>query len=199
MTLPEVINDILGTRTPKRIENGKTPYQDASVLIPIIGDGTEYKVLFTKRTNDVQTHKGQISFPGGAKDEGDGTFEETALRETEEEIGLAGKDVDILGKVDDIMTVESNFIVHPFVGMAPYPYDFTINRREVERILLVPLDVFHPENRDTRRDSFVYEGVTYWGVAWEYENDVIWGATARIMANFVSIMGNHLPLQGIEK
>ncbi|MBW2345242.1 MAG: CoA pyrophosphatase, partial [Deltaproteobacteria bacterium] len=194
MDIVRTIKDVLSDRTYKRIENSSSSYVHAAVLIPLLDDGGVPEVLFTKRTDKVEHHKGQISFPGGAVDDGDGSFEDTALREAHEEIGLRQEDVEILGRIDDTLTLVSSFVVHPVVGFVPNSYDFVINRVEVKRIIKVPLYVFHPENPQYQRGSVEYEGMTYRAIAYEYNDDVIWGATARMMENFMNILGHKLDL-----
>ncbi|MBW2117277.1 MAG: CoA pyrophosphatase [Deltaproteobacteria bacterium] len=194
MDIVRTIKDVLSDRTYKRIENSSSSYLHAAVLIPLLDDGGVPEVLFTKRTDKVEHHKGQISFPGGAVDDGDGSFEDTALREAHEEIGLRQEDVEILGRIDDTLTLVSSFVVHPVVGFVPNSYDFVINRVEVKRIIKVPLYVFHPENPQYQRGSVEYEGMTYRAIAYEYNDDVIWGATARMMENFMNILGHKLDL-----
>ena len=193
--LRPIIKNVLNDRAPKRIENSSSHYVHAAVLIPLLEEEGTSKILFTKRTNRVEHHKGQISFPGGAVDEEDVSFEDTALREAHEEIGLRREEVEILGRIDDTLTLVSSFVVHPFVGFVPEPYDFVVSKAEVKRIIKVPLYVFHPENPQYQRDSVEYEGTTYRAIAYEYNGDVIWGATARMMENFMNILGNklHLP------
>ena len=197
--LRPIIKNVLNDRDYKRIEDSSSNYVHASVLIPILEDGGVSKILFTKRTNKVEHHKGQISFPGGAVDEEDVSFEDTALREAHEEIGLRRDDVEILGRIDDTMTLVSSFVVHPFVGFVAEPYDFVVSEAEVKRIIKVPLYVFHPENSQYQRDAVEYEGITYRAIAYEYNGDLIWGATARMMENFMDILCNKIPLPRGEK
>ncbi|NNG07593.1 MAG: CoA pyrophosphatase, partial [Desulfobacteraceae bacterium] len=125
--LYEIIKEVLSSRSPKRIPDETSSYIHAAVLFPLFSANGEYGVLFTQRTQTVENHKGQISFPGGAVEAEDGSLEETALREAHEEVGLLSNDVEILGQLDDTTTVVSYFVVHPFVGVIPYPYDFRIN------------------------------------------------------------------------
>lgn len=192
----ETIKETLGSRTPKKIQNQNSDSVHAAVLIPLFEDNVEHKILFTKRSKQVKTHKGQISFPGGVVEEADQTLQETALREAYEEIGLMKEDVEILGQADDATTVVSNFIVHPFVGVFPYPYNFTISSDEVDRIIEVPFRVFLEKDPQYRQNSAEFEGITYPGAAFKYNGDVIWGATARILENLMGILEGKLDLHG---
>ena len=192
----EMIKKTLGSRTPKQIQNQNSDSVHAAVLIPLFSENGEHRVLFTKRSTQVKTHKGQISFPGGVVEEVDQSLQETALREAYEEIGLLKEDVEILGQTDDTETVVSNFVVHPFVGVIPYPYDFTISPDEVDRIIEVPFRVFLENDPQHRQNSAEFEGVIYPGSAFQYKGDVIWGATARILENLVGILEGRLDLRG---
>jgi 8-oxo-dGTP pyrophosphatase MutT (NUDIX family) len=196
MTIIEIIRDSLNNREPKTIDNPDSRYIHSSVLIPIFSEDDQYMVLFTERTNRVEHHKGQISFPGGAVDKDDGSLEETALREAYEEIGLLKGDVELLGRTDDMLTLVSDFIIHPFVGRIPYPYPFRINSREVDSIVFIPLYVFMDKTSGHIKDSIDVGGFTYHGTSYEYQGHVIWGATARIMENLIRIVGTNLCLPG---
>jgi 8-oxo-dGTP pyrophosphatase MutT (NUDIX family) len=190
----EQIKEILRAREPAVIEDGSSQYRQAAVLIPLFRDKDEYKILFTKRTDRVDEHKGQISFPGGSVDEGDASYKETALREAFEEVGLLREDVRILGRTDDSLTVASNFIIHPFVGFIPYPYPFEINSHEVKRLIEVPFGTFLEHRAATREDVYEFEGVLYEGPVYDYQGDIIWGASARIMENFLEILDEKIGL-----
>lgn len=193
-SLPEIIRRILTGRNHVHLEDRSRSYRHAAVLIPLFQDGGEYKILFTKRTSLVDAHKGQISFPGGRIDETDSSPEEAALREAEEEIGLRREDVQVLGRIDDTATLSSDFLVTPFVGLIPFPYDFLTNPFEVDRILMVPFSTFLPEGIADRMMPVDFEGKVFEGLAYIYEGEVIWGATARIMKNLIQILGDHLSL-----
>lgn len=198
LSIIDIIRGILYNRDPVVIDGARLNYKHAGVLIPLLEEDGQCKVLFTKRTDSVQHHKGQISFPGGAADEEDESIVDTVLRESYEEVGLHRKDVAILGRIDDAVTYASQFVVHPFVGLVPYPYDFSISVEEVDRLIKVPLSVFAngsaPEIRDMESEGVIYQTETY-----EYENDLIWGATARMMENFMDIVGDKLSLPGGRK
>ena len=146
----------------------------AAVLFPLLLKEDDLHVLFTKRTQTVKVHKGQISFPGGVHDPNDENLLATALREAEEEIGLKAKDVEILGALDPIATVTTGFQVHTFVGLIPYPYGFKPNGKEVAEILTVPLYYLADENHWSRR-SYQTGDQAFEAYFVSYENYRIWG------------------------
>ena len=164
---------------------GLTP---AAVLFPLLFKKDELHVLFTKRTQTVKVHKGQVSFPGGVRDSGDGSLQATALREAQEEIGLNPEDVEIFGVLDPISTVTTGFLVHGFVGLIPYPYPFQLNSREVAEILLVPLDFLADEAHWSKR--YYHTNNQHFGAYFiSYGNHRIWGATARLLKIFLEKNG----------
>ena len=109
----------------------------ASVLIPIVGNGDDVRILLTKRTTTVKYHKGEISFPGGMYEEDDRETVRTAIRECGEEIGVKPDDIEIVGRLDDTATV-TGFVITPYVGLIPYPYAFKLNPGEVHRLIYLP-------------------------------------------------------------
>jgi 8-oxo-dGTP pyrophosphatase MutT (NUDIX family) len=156
----------------------------ASVLIPLFEKGGNSHLLFIKRSRHVQYHPYQISFPGGVVEESDHDQKETALRETFEEIGIQGTSVEILGLLDDYVTI-SNFCITPFVGIIPYPYDFKINQKEVETLIEIPLSTLLSERREKilpvqggKRHTYIYRFGPF----------TIWGTTARIIKDFLDIL-----------
>jgi 8-oxo-dGTP pyrophosphatase MutT (NUDIX family) len=192
--LPWIIRDLLNSRPRKAIEEHGASLRRAAVLIPLFKTASEFRILFTKRTDTVDAHKGQISFPGGKIEDEDASPLETALREAEEEIGLSRKDVTVLGQMDDARTLSSNYIVHPFVGLIPYPYDFKTSVQEVRELIEVPFQVFLSGDSAGENTPVVYEGVTYQSLAYYHRGEVIWGATARIMRNLVDLVKGKLDL-----
>jgi 8-oxo-dGTP pyrophosphatase MutT (NUDIX family) len=190
----EVIREKLNTRIVGRIQGGQYSLRHAGVLMPLLVENNELKILFTKRTHTLEHHKGQICFPGGSVDEEDASIEETVLREAYEEIGLQREDVEILGRIDDTLTLVSSFIIQPIVGLLPYPYDFTVNTSEVERVLKIPLGVFGAEKPGSKGYGVEFEGMIYDTPTYCYDGEVIWGATARIIENFMDIVGHKLLL-----
>jgi 8-oxo-dGTP pyrophosphatase MutT (NUDIX family) len=163
----------------------------SAVLIPIYKEDGQYHIVFIKRTNTVKTHKGQISFPGGMRDKGDKTLRDTALRESEEEIGLRKEDATILGELDDEITTTSNFIVTPFIALIPWPYHLTPNKAEVDKIISVPLPALL--DKDCRKpDTETLNGKKVESFEYHYRGTRIWGATARILNKLLDII-NRIP------
>jgi 8-oxo-dGTP pyrophosphatase MutT (NUDIX family) len=162
------------------------PIRPAAVLIPLFVREKALWTLFTKRTDKVEHHKGQISFPGGTKDETDVNLWETAIRETEEEIGVPRAGVKILGALPKLVTV-TDFEISPFVGAIPYPAQFAPHAGEVESIIEVPvsylLDPMVVEERPVK-----WKGRDVSTLVYHYRGHAIWGATARILADFLTAL-----------
>ncbi|MEE8471619.1 MAG: CoA pyrophosphatase [Dehalococcoidia bacterium] len=166
-------------------EEDQGPPMPAAVLLPIFRKGDGYHVLLTRRTQEVEHHKGQISFPGGARGPEDESLEATALRESWEEVGLEPGDVDVLGELDDMVTI-TNFEVRPFVGLIPHPYPFQLCAAEVESLIEVPLQfLLDPGNCREETHPGDSSHVHY---SFEYDGNVIWGATARILNQFLFVL-----------
>ncbi len=167
----------------------------SAVLVPIYRREGQYYILFTQRTNNVKEHKGQISFPGGAHQEGDKTLLDTALRESAEEIGLAPGRVEILGELDDTITTTSNYIVTPFVGLIPWPYEFRVDGWETEAIIEVPISALMDKD-SLREETEVTRGQAVTSYFYHYHGKVIWGATARILHQFLELYAQAAKSQG---
>lgn len=132
-------------------------------------------------------HKGQVCFPGGARQQSDSSLLQTALRETEEEIGLKAKDVEILGELDDSITINTGYIISPFVAFIPYPYPFKANHREIKQIFSVPLSVLMGE-ANLKQGCQTINNQTFTVYSYEYGGHIIWGATARILKQFTGLL-----------
>ncbi len=157
----------------------------AAVLVPLVFFQNEWHVLYTRRTDRVESHKGQVSFPGGACDEGETTPEETALREADEEIGLNPNDVRVIGKLSRMVTI-SKFKVTPVVGIIPFPYAFKTSGAEVARVFTMPL--LWLANRNNYWE-FSMPGSERTLLAYHpYDGELLWGATARMTVNFLSLL-----------
>jgi 8-oxo-dGTP pyrophosphatase MutT (NUDIX family) len=169
------IAEILRHRKKKKITGEEL--RASAVLIPLFYNQGQYHILFTERSDEVNFHKGQVCFPGGTQEPSDSGLLQTAIREAEEEIGLSANDVEILGELDDSMTLTSNYVISPFVAFIPYPYPFKADSREIREIFPVPLSFLMDED-NFKQDSYEYE----------YEGHIIWGATARILRQFIDLL-----------
>lgn len=160
----------------------------SAVMVLVEGRPGEERLVFQVRTQTVRVHKGEISFPGGRRDPEDADLRATALRETHEEVGVPPEAVSVLGVLDDTPTVGSNHMIRPFVGLlAPEVLPAITAQREVHELLSVPLvHLLDPSNhvwRPVERD-----GVVEASPAFAYGEHVIWGATARILTQFLSLL-----------
>ncbi len=162
------------------------PLVPAAVLVPLVAHPGGLTVLFTLRTPHLSDHAGQISFPGGRIDPGDRDEREAALREAQEEVGLAPANVHLLGRLDTYVT-RTGFRVEPLVGLLTPPLNLQPDPHEVAEVFEVSLDfLIDPVNR--RRDSRTYEGSErfYWAIPWE--GRYIWGATAGMLVNLADVL-----------
>jgi 8-oxo-dGTP pyrophosphatase MutT (NUDIX family) len=184
----ENLRALLNRREPKRIAFSNADYREACVLLPLFLNDGRFWLLLTQRATTVEYHKGEVSFPGGTVDSVDESWERTAIRETFEEIGVREEDIEILGQLDDMTTLTSQFIIHPFVGMIPYPYSFHINTGEVERLIEVPLEFFLNSSQP-QSHIIEHKGKSLEIPAFIYGDAVIWGATERILENFIGLIG----------
>jgi len=180
----QAIRHILGNRPRVALNPGNlTP---AAVLLPLAFDGRDDRLVFIKRTTNVLYHKGQVAFPGGGHEKSDPDLMTTALRESAEEIGLKPGDVEILGRLDDQATT-SGFLITPWVGAFPWPYQFRLQSFEVEEVFDLPLSHLM-DNRLCRQGEDIAPNQTAPGYSFECQGRYIWGATARILRQFLDAL-----------
>lgn len=172
--------DVLARHRPQRVRVRGA--REAAVLLPIVAE-PEPTLLFTLRTEHLPSHKGQISFPGGSIDEGDPSAQVASLREAEEEIGLAPVRVEILGELDTVPTFVSGYVIAPFVGWVREQPELKPNPDEVAAVLHIPLSELTEEIRS--EPGFEHGGRTFPTEAWVWRDQVIWGATARVLRIFL--------------
>jgi 8-oxo-dGTP pyrophosphatase MutT (NUDIX family) len=144
--------------------------------------------VLTQRTETVESHKGQVAFPGGRVDHADATRMDTALREAEEEIGLRAGDVTVLGQLDELLTV-TQYRITPIVGVFDWPYEFTLSTAELSAVFSVPLRwLADPANLTVQYREPVVPGPKVPVYYFHFGDFVIWGATARILLNLLDIV-----------
>jgi 8-oxo-dGTP pyrophosphatase MutT (NUDIX family) len=156
------------------------PARPAAVLAPVVFRGGEARLLLTRRAGSLRDHSGQIAFPGGKIEPGESPLD-AALREAEEEIGLARDKVEILGCLDPYQT-STGFRVFPLVGIAHPPFDLAVNAQEVDEVFETPLS-FLMNGANHQRHFREWQGKRRQFYAMPYENRYIWGATAGMIRN----------------
>lgn len=162
----------------------------AAVMLLLYRRDDDYCVLLNKRSMTVEHHKGEMSFPGGARDPEDADFEDTARRETYEEMGIARDHITILGRLDDNVT-RSNFLVKVFVGTIPYPYEFRPSSHEIAEVVEIPLDVLRDPS-SWRWDSRIEDGDRVAVRSYGYQEHLVYGATAKILDQFLEVVEDGL-------
>ena len=174
----------LGSISGKSIPNlGLIP---SAVLVLLYLKNDEVNVLLNKRSETVEHHKNEISFPGGRMDKHDHSLFDTALRETKEEIGVSPDDVNMFGQLDQVETM-TGYSITPYVGTIPEKYNFNINSTEVSKLLEIPLFKFN-DGTVLRKELRYFNGNWLSKHNYVYEGHLIWGATANIIGNLVRIL-----------
>jgi 8-oxo-dGTP pyrophosphatase MutT (NUDIX family) len=173
---------------------GEAP-RPAAVLVPFLqapvtpNGAPEWQLLYTRRTDTLAEHKGQVAFPGGRADAQDGSAEATALRETYEEIGLAPDEVRILGRLENMLTI-TNYCITPVVGIIPWPYSFHLASNEVSRVFTIPLAwLADPRHHETRPRALPPPYGSIPVVYFErYDGELLWGISASITLALLSAL-----------
>lgn len=165
------------------------PSKPAAILIPFTQIDDEWHLLFIRRTNnEYDRHGGQVAFPGGRMDSEDPDLKTTALREAHEEVGLQPVDVQILGEMKKFLSI-SNYLVTPYLGIFPWPYDLYPQPNEVDRIFLIPFNwLANPDSHNvTYHDTSNHEPfpVIYFN---PYNGEVVWGFTARVVLDLIDLL-----------
>ena len=155
------------------------------MLLPVYYQNGQHYILFTRRTELVHHHKGEISFPGGGYHPDDSTLLNTALRESYEEIGLGPADVEVLGELDDTVTKGSNYIITPFIGFIKPDYQFIPSNFEIAEIISIPIAALLGEGCRREDPVLILSGRPFIPYIYTYQNKMIIGATARILKQFL--------------
>jgi 8-oxo-dGTP pyrophosphatase MutT (NUDIX family) len=189
--------DVAARLEAREIETVEPPEgrRRAAVLLPLFVRDGALRVLLTRRTDTVEHHRGQISFPGGVEEEDDDSPWATAIRETEEELGIAPGDVRLLGALTPLVTV-TDFFVEPFVGAIPYPHVLRPAAAEIAEVIDAPVAALLDPKRLERR---MLPGRDEPTLFYHYGNHVIWGATARMLKELLDAIQGQLPLSPRER
>jgi 8-oxo-dGTP pyrophosphatase MutT (NUDIX family) len=159
-----------------------------AVLLLLYAKEEEDCILFTRRTEHLSHHGGEISFPGGRKHSEDVNLVDTALRETEEEMGIFSDDVMVLGRLDDCVSVYGYHVV-PFVGTFPYPYPFRVNDQEIAEVIEVPIALLR-DPAIFRKEDWRHSGRLHPVCFYTVGKHQIWGLTAGILRQFLERVFN---------
>lgn len=179
----EAIRKKLSKHKPLRVNDER--FKRSAVLMPLFMKNGEWHVLFTLRSANLPTHKSQISFPGGGLEEGEKALD-AALRESKEEMGIESEDVDVLGRLDEITTI-TKYRITPFVGVIPYPYNFTVNTAEIAEVIELPLEMFLNPKVFRKDESWTFNDSRYAVYFFDVAGYTIWGATAKILKQFLEV------------
>jgi 8-oxo-dGTP pyrophosphatase MutT (NUDIX family) len=185
-TLRARLLGVLGGRARCVAEPGER--LPAAVLLLIVYRDGEPHLVFSKKTETVPHHKGQFAFPGGLVEMDDASRVETALREAREEVGLDPAAVEVLGVMDDVPTATTGFVITPVVGLCAAAPTLAPDGREIERVLEVPLRLL-VEPGIFREEWWERDGRSRPVLFFTVGDDVIWGATARILKEFLELLG----------
>jgi len=167
------------------VHGGRT---DSAVLVPLFTDPDgRLHAVFTKRRSDLRRHAGEISFPGGRRDDGE-SLEQTALREAFEEVGLPEGDVDIVGALAPVGTFVTNYAIYPFVGLIEHGFEWIVQEAEVAEVLEFALEDL-VANHSLKR--LVRRGIAFRTDVYEMGPHMVWGATARILGDLITRLEVH--------
>ena len=166
--------------------------REAAVLVPFLRIDEAWHILYIRRAHfEGDRHSGQVAFAGGKRDAGDDSLLDTALREAEEEVGIAATDIDVLGHINHHHTV-SHFQVRPYVGVLPWPYPLRLDQTEVARTFTIPL-AWLAERANYRTEQRHHpESQRPWPIVYYdlYDGEMLWGATARMTLSLIEVLKN---------
>jgi 8-oxo-dGTP pyrophosphatase MutT (NUDIX family) len=162
------------------VHGGRT---DSAVLVPLFEDDRDrLHAVFTRRRDDLRRHAGEISFPGGRRDDGE-TLIETALREAHEEVGLPPEAVEVIGALAPVGTFVTNYAIYPFVGLIEPGFEWIVQETEVAEVLEFALDDL---TRSHSLKRMVRRGMAFKTDVYELDGHMVWGATARILGDLLA-------------
>jgi len=168
-------------------------YRKAAVLVPMLKKNAAWHILFTKRSEYLEEHRGQVSFPGGRIEDKDISAEHAALRETHEEIGIPSEKIFVLGSLREIPSI-TNFLITPVIGVLDYPLSLKIQKQEVSNVFTIPLKwLANPSNFQVfQRDlpePFSKVNTIYYK---SYKKNILWGISAKIIQIFISVLNQEI-------
>jgi len=167
------------------VEIDAPQHRRACVLLPLIRNGAGWSILFTRRAENLAAHSGQIAFPGGSVEPGE-SLEDATLREAEEEVGIPPHRVELIGRLDDVIT-HSGFLVAPFAGVIHEPIDYVMQESEVVEIFEVPIEALL-DSRNPEVRYVPFRNKRYPAYFYRYGEYEIWGLTGRMLKAFLDLV-----------
>jgi 8-oxo-dGTP pyrophosphatase MutT (NUDIX family) len=159
-------------------------YPEAGILLPVTDNRRTPELVFTLRSANLSTHRGQVAFPGGKRDASDESIAHTAVRETHEEIGLPPEQVSLVGRLGQVVS-RYGILVTPYVGVFPEDHPLEANPHEIESIFRVPLEFFLEDRRE-RTDELSFLDNTFYVPCYRWERYQIWGLSAVVLVEFLN-------------
>ena len=182
----DALRHALDAHKPRKITS---EFPDAGILVPVTRDIEQPKIILTRRAQHMNTHKGQVAFPGGKRDDTDDSLEFTALRECHEEIGVPPEEVEIIGPLSQVISLHG-ICVSPFVGLIEDNHPLVPNLDELDSIFKVPVQFFR-QAEPVRRDKMAYKGVALSVPSYHYQDQgetyEIWGLSAIVLVELMNI------------
>ena len=177
------LRTILGSRPA--IEIAAPNLKRAAVLVPLVPNASGWSLLFSRRSANLAAHSGQIAFPGGGVENGE-PLEAAAIREAREEVGIASERIELIGRLDDLVT-HSGFLVAPFVGIIDERVDYVLQASEVEEVFEVPIEALLSPNQPEVR-YVPFRSKSYPAYFYRHQQHEIWGLTGRILKHFLDFV-----------
>lgn len=159
-------------------------YPEAGILVPVTDNEADPEMIFTLRSANLKTHRGQVSYPGGKRDPEDTSLIATALRETHEEIGLPPEQVEVVAPLSQVMS-RYGILVTPYVGLVPEDHPVEPNPDEIESVFRVPISFFLEDRRE-RTDALSFLNHTFYVPCYRWERYQIWGLSAVVLVDFLN-------------
>ncbi|MDX1799810.1 MAG: CoA pyrophosphatase [Marinobacter sp.] len=177
----DLLTEKLANYAPRQLA---LDYPEAGILVPVTNSPGQPEIVFTLRSANLSTHRGQVAFPGGKRDPDDHSLAATALRETHEEIGLPPEHVHIVAPLSQVMS-RYGILVTPYVGVVPSDYPMQANPAEIESIFQVPIEYFLEDRRE-RTDALSFLNQTFYVPCYRWQRYQIWGLSAVVLVDFLN-------------
>lgn len=179
--MQELLSERLSNYAPRQLT---LDFPEAAVLVPITDNPDNPEMIFTLRSAKLNTHRGQVAYPGGMRDKEDTSLLHTALRETHEEIGLPPEQVQVIAPLSQVMSLH-RILVTPYVGVIPEDHPLQANPDEIESIFRVPISFFLEDRRE-RTDALSYIDSTFYVPCYQWQHYQIWGMSALVLVDFLN-------------